>query len=129
MRISLGSSKRSRAKTFVQGWPLNQGFCFYSNFNSTRLNFDLYLCRTPIDVLIPYLPILDMVLVMTVEPGFGGQKFMPDMMQKVTKINYFLKFYYIVCVYQYISFLFHNKNFPFCRLRHFELLRLLWILK
>lgn len=43
--------------------------------------------NTPAEVIVPYLDILDMVLVMTVEPGFGGQKFMTDMMQKLRYID------------------------------------------
>ena len=39
--------------------------------------------KTPLSAIRDHIKILDRVLVMTVEPGFGGQKFMPDMMAKV----------------------------------------------
>ena len=39
--------------------------------------------KTPADVLFPLLSELDYALVMTVEPGFGGQAFMPEMLEKV----------------------------------------------
>ncbi len=43
--------------------------------------------KTPAETIIPYIKDVDMILVMTVEPGFGGQKFMADTMAKVRKIR------------------------------------------
>lgn len=42
---------------------------------------------TPAEAVFPFLDRISMVLVMTVEPGFGGQKFMPEMMEKVRAIK------------------------------------------
>ena len=42
---------------------------------------------TPAEAVFPYLDRISMVLVMTVYPGFGGQKFMPTMMDKVRAIK------------------------------------------
>lgn len=47
--------------------------------------------KTPAEAVKPYLDRVEMVLVMTVEPGFGGQKFMTDMMPKVTEIRHWIE--------------------------------------
>ncbi len=43
--------------------------------------------KTPAESVFPYLSQVDMALVMTVEPGFGGQKFMADMCPKILAIR------------------------------------------
>ena len=46
--------------------------------------------KTPAEAVVPFLPYCDLILVMTVEPGFGGQSFMEDMMPKLRKIRTFI---------------------------------------
>ncbi len=43
-------------------------------------------CTEPEEIF-EYLPLCDMVLVMSVEPGFGGQKFMPSALDKLSKLR------------------------------------------
>ena len=42
---------------------------------------------TPIEEIYPYLDLCDMVLVMTVEPGYGGQELIPETLEKVRKLR------------------------------------------
>ena len=42
---------------------------------------------TPIDAVVPYLDKLDMLLVMTVEPGFGGQSFHGEQLSRILKLR------------------------------------------
>ena len=46
--------------------------------------------KTPAEAVLPYLPYCDLILVMTVEPGFGGQAFMDDMMPKLKQIRAYI---------------------------------------
>ena len=43
--------------------------------------------KTPAHAVFPYLDKVDMILIMTVEPGFGGQSFMADMMPKLRELR------------------------------------------
>ena len=46
--------------------------------------------RTPASAVLPFIDRVEMILVMTVEPGFGGQRFMADMMPKVRAIRAYI---------------------------------------
>lgn len=43
--------------------------------------------KTSIDLLTPFLPLIDLVLVMSVEPGFGGQSFMEESLERIKALK------------------------------------------
>ena len=53
--------------------------------------------KTPASEIFPYLDKVDLVLVMTVEPGFGGQSFMADMMPKVRLLREYINTHGLDC--------------------------------
>lgn len=46
--------------------------------------------KTPAEAVVPYLPLCSLILVMTVEPGFGGQSFMADLMPKLQAVRSYI---------------------------------------
>lgn len=46
---------------------------------------------TPVEKVVPFLPLVDLVLVMTVNPGFGGQSFMTDQVSKIDELRVHLR--------------------------------------
>ena len=53
--------------------------------------------KTDAEEVLPFLPYVDLVLVMTVEPGFGGQKFMADQLPKIRRIKELIEVYNPAC--------------------------------
>lgn len=43
--------------------------------------------RTPLSAIVPYLDRVDWILVMSVEPGFGGQEFIPEALDRIRKLR------------------------------------------
>lgn len=53
---------------------------------------------TPIREIVPYLPLIDQILIMSVEPGQGGQAFLEDSIKKIKEAKTLLKEYKMNCL-------------------------------
>ncbi len=53
--------------------------------------------RTPAEAVLPFIKSVDLILVMTVEPGFGGQSFMADQLPKINLIRGMIEQYNPAC--------------------------------
>jgi ribulose-phosphate 3-epimerase len=53
--------------------------------------------ETPVDVLEPYLPHIDVALCMTVHPGFGGQKFLPESPPRIRRLRQLIQQHHPRC--------------------------------
>ena len=45
---------------------------------------------TPAEAVLPYIGLVDLILIMTVEPGFGGQSFMTEQLDKIRKVRKYI---------------------------------------
>ena len=54
--------------------------------------------KTPVEVVVPFLEELDLVLVMSVEPGFGGQAFIPEALDKISFLRQYIDSYDCNCL-------------------------------
>ncbi len=75
--------------------PLSQGYDPRSLADEARkLGLTAGLCinpPTPVEAILPFVPDFDLILVMSVNPGKGGQKFMPEVLGKVREIKKHLR--------------------------------------
>ena len=53
---------------------------------------------TPAEAVLPFIRLCDLILVMTVEPGFGGQGFMTDQLPKINRVRALIEQYAPHCM-------------------------------
>lgn len=60
------------------------------HIKSLGIRSGLVLCpQTPAEVVLPYLPLCDEILLMTVNPGYGGQAFMSEVLPKIAAVRHY----------------------------------------